>query len=170
MTTYMLMSLIYLMNLKSLILAKIYSLKFQRTRLPRGPFVLKVPSQLLHTLYIQKWRKPLRVLWLGLYAFTAKSLGSTPGQGTKILQVRWIMSGLTHVWVFATPWTAACQTSLSFTASRSSLKLMSIELMMTSNHLILCCPPSPPALNLSQGLFQWVGSSYKVAKVLELHL
>ena len=68
MTTYMLMSLIYLMNLKSLILAKIYSLKFQRTRLPRGPFVLKVPPQLLHTLYIQKWRKPLRVLWLGLYS------------------------------------------------------------------------------------------------------
>lgn len=43
MTTYMLMSLIYLKSLKSLILAKISSLKFQRTRLPRGPFVLKVP-------------------------------------------------------------------------------------------------------------------------------
>ena len=41
---------------------------------------------------------------------------------------------------FATPWTAACQASLSFTISRSLLKLMSIELVMPSNYLILCCP------------------------------
>ena len=39
-----------------------------------------------------------------------------------------------------TPWTAAHQASLSFTISRSFLKLMSIELVMPSNHLILCCP------------------------------
>ena len=39
-----------------------------------------------------------------------------------------------------TPWTAACQSSLSFTISWSLLKLMSIELMMPPNHLILCCP------------------------------
>ena len=42
--------------------------------------------------------------------------------------------------LFATPWTAACQASLSITNSRSSPKLMSIELVMPSNHLILCCP------------------------------
>ena len=42
--------------------------------------------------------------------------------------------------LFATPWTAAHQTSLSITNSRSLLKLMSIELVMPSNHLILCCP------------------------------
>ena len=42
--------------------------------------------------------------------------------------------------LLATPWTAARQTSLSFTFSRSLLKLMSIELMIPSNHLILCCP------------------------------
>ena len=40
----------------------------------------------------------------------------------------------------ATPWTAARQASLSITNSRSLLKLMSIELVMPSNHLILCCP------------------------------
>ena len=40
----------------------------------------------------------------------------------------------------ATPWTAAHQASLSFTIYRSLLKLMSIELVMSSNHLILCCP------------------------------
>ena len=39
----------------------------------------------------------------------------------------------------ATPWTAACQASLSFTISQSLLQLMSTELMMTSKHLILCC-------------------------------
>ena len=39
-----------------------------------------------------------------------------------------------------TPWIAACQTSLSFTISQSSLKLISVESVMPSNHLILCCP------------------------------
>ena len=47
---------------------------------------------------------------------------------------------LSHVWLFATPWTAACQASLSIRNSWSLLKLMSIELVMTSNHLILCWP------------------------------
>ena len=42
------------------------------------------------------------------------------------------------VWLFATPWTAACQASLSFTISQSLLKLKSIESMMPPNHLILC--------------------------------
>ena len=45
-----------------------------------------------------------------------------------------------HVRLFATPWTAACQPSLSFTISQSLLKLMSIELMMPFSHLILCHP------------------------------
>ena len=47
---------------------------------------------------------------------------------------------LSRVWLFVTPWTVANQASLSFTISRSLLKLMSIELLMPSNHLILCCP------------------------------
>ena len=47
---------------------------------------------------------------------------------------------LSHVRLFATPWTAARQASMSITNSRSLLRLMSIELMMPSNHLILCCP------------------------------
>ena len=56
--------------------------------------------------------------------------------------------------LFLTPWTAAHHTSLSFTISWSLLKLMSTELLMPSNHLILSSP-SPPALNVSQnqGLF-----------------
>ena len=47
---------------------------------------------------------------------------------------------LSHVPLFATLWTAAHQTSLSFTNTRSLLKLMSIESVIPSNHLILCCP------------------------------
>ena len=47
---------------------------------------------------------------------------------------------LSHVRLFATPWTTACQASLSITNSWSSLRLMSIESVMPSSHLILCCP------------------------------
>ena len=47
---------------------------------------------------------------------------------------------LSHAWLFESPWTAARQASLSITNSRSSLKLMSIEYVMPSSHLILCCP------------------------------
>ena len=50
------------------------------------------------------------------------------------------VQSLSHVWLFATPWTAAGQASLCFTVSRSLLKLMSIESAMLSNCLILCCP------------------------------
>ena len=51
-----------------------------------------------------------------------------------------VVQSLSHVWLFETPWTAARQASLSFTVSRSLFKLMSIESMMPSNHLILCHP------------------------------
>ena len=50
------------------------------------------------------------------------------------------VQSLSCVWLFVTPWTAACQVSLSITNSRSSLKLISIESVMPSNHLILCHP------------------------------
>ena len=45
-----------------------------------------------------------------------------------------------RVQLFSTPWTAACQASLSITNSQSLLKLMSVESVMPSNHFILCCP------------------------------
>ena len=53
---------------------------------------------------------------------------------------------LNHVQLFATPWTAACQSVLSITNSWSLLKLMSTELVMPSNHLILCCPLLLPSV------------------------
>ena len=60
---------------------------------------------------------------------------------------------LSHVQFFATPWIAACQASLPITNSRSSLKLMIIELVMPSRHLILCrplllLPPIPPSIRV----------------------
>ena len=53
-----------------------------------------------------------------------------------------VVQSLSCVQLFATPWTAACQASLSFTISLSLLKLMPIDSMMPSNHLILCHPPT----------------------------
>ena len=60
---------------------------------------------------------------------------------------------LSHVWLFATPWITACQASLSITNSRSSPKLMSIESVMPSSHLILChllllLPPIPSSIRV----------------------
>ena len=50
------------------------------------------------------------------------------------------VQSLSHVWLFVTPWTTAHQASLSITNSQSLLKLMFIESVMPSNHLILCHP------------------------------
>ena len=59
--------------------------------------------------------------------------------------VSWVQS-LTHVQLFVTPWTAACQASLSITNSWSLLKLISIESVNPSNHLILFCSLLPPSI------------------------
>ena len=59
------------------------------------------------------------------------------------LSTQWFLSSvqsLSRVQLFVTPWTAACQASLSITNSQNLPKLMSIESVMPSNHLILCCP------------------------------
>ena len=50
------------------------------------------------------------------------------------------VQSLSRVWLFVIPWTAAHQASLSITNSRNLFKLMVIESVMSSNHLILCCP------------------------------
>ena len=86
---------------------------------------------------------------------------------------RWTYSSVqsfSHVRLFATPWIAACQASLSITSSQSSLKLMSIELAMPSSSRIPCrpcssCPQSVPASGsfpMSQ-LFTWSGQSTGVS-------
>ena len=63
------------------------------------------------------------------------------------------VQSLSHVWLFVTPWIAACQASLSITNSLSLLKLMPIESVMPSSHLILChplllLPPIPPSIRV----------------------
>ena len=79
---------------------------------------------------------------------------------------------LSHVPLFAIPWTAARQASMSTTNSQTMLKFMSIESVMPSSCLILLLSPSPPAFNFCQhqGLFQGVSSLHQVVKVLELQL
>ena len=79
---------------------------------------------------------------------------------------------------FCDPIDWALQTSLSFTISQSLLKLMYIESMVPSNHLILCHPLllltsvflKTRVFSNELALFQWVGSFHQVAKVLELQL
>ena len=70
-----------------------------------------------------------------------------------ILRMFSSVQSLSCVWLFATPWIAARQASLSITNSQSSLKLTSIELVMPSSHLILCrplllLPPIPPSIRV----------------------
>ena len=77
---------------------------------------------------------------------------------------------LSHVHLFAAPWTAARQASLYITSSQSLLKLMFIELVVSSNHFILCCPllllpsifPSIRAFQMSQ-LFTSGGRSIGIS-------
>ena len=71
---------------------------------------------------------------------------------TQVVQISSVQS-LSPVWLSATPWITAHQASLSITNSRSLLKLMSIESVMPSNHLILCrplllLPPIPPSIRV----------------------
>ena len=79
-----------------------------------------------------------------------------------------VVQSLSPVWLFATPWTAAHQPSLSFTIFQSLFKLMSTESVMPSKHLIICCPflllPSSfPNITVFSQLFtsgrQSIGSS-----------
>ena len=78
------------------------------------------------------------------------------------------VQSLSRVRLFATPWIAARQASLSITNSRSSLRFTSIESVMPSSHLILChplflMPPIPPNIKV-------FSTSHEVAKVLEFQL
>ena len=69
------------------------------------------------------------------------------------------VQSLSHFWLFVTPWTASCQTSLSITNSQSLLKLMSVESVMPSSHLILCRPLLLlPSIFPSIRVFSWCES------------
>ena len=74
------------------------------------------------------------------------------------------VQSLSHVWLFVTPWTAACQTPLSSTICWTSDKFMSIQSVLLSNHPILCHSLLLPSIFPSIRVFS------DVAKVLELQL
>ena len=114
------------------------------------PYVLQ-PARLLCP-----WDSPGKNTGVGCH-FLLQGLILTEGSNQGLLHCRKIFYCLSHretlhiqecssvqsfsrVWLFATPWTAACQASLSITNSRSQPKPMSIESVMPSNHLILCPP------------------------------
>ena len=88
-----------------------------------------------------------------------------------ILDISYCCSVTKSCPTLATLWTAAGQASLSFTVSWGLLKFMSIESVIVSNQLILCCPLLlPSSISQHQSLFQGVGSSHQVAKMLNLQL
>ena len=115
------------------------------------------PHGLQHTKFLHPWDFP----------------GKSTGVGWHFLPCQYSFSAvqsLSRVWLFATPCTAACQSSLSVTNSRGSLRLTSIESVMPSCHLILCSillllPPILPASEsfpMSQ-FFTWGGQSIGVS-------
>ena len=94
-------------------------------------------------------------LWLNLrlLQWQADSLPLSHQGRPKVLVQFSSVQSLSHVQLFATPWTPARQASLSITNSQSPPKPMSIESVMPSNHLILCCPllllpPIPPSIRV----------------------
>ena len=94
------------------------------------------------------------------------------GKEKKVLFVSHSVQSLSCVQLFVTPWTAACQAFLSIINSWRMLKLMSIESVMPSNHLILCCPLLLlPSIFPSIRVFSNESVLHiQVAKILELQL
>ena len=85
-----------------------------------------------------------------------------------------VVQWLSPVQLFGTPWTAASHASLSFPIPLDLLKLMSIELMMPSSHLILCCPllllsSISPSIRVFRSGFQSIGASAS-ASVLPMNI
>ena len=92
----------------------------------------------------------IRPMSLASPALQADSLSLEPTGKPSVSQSVQLLS---RVWLFATPWIAAHQASVSITNSRSLLRLLSIVSVMPSSHLILCCPllllpPTPPSIRV----------------------
>ena len=96
--------------------------------------------------------------WMGL--IKERSLPQC-GQQISVLNF-FVVQSLSHVWLFATSWTASCQASLSLTISQRLPKFMSIKSVMLSNHLILCHPLL---------LLPWIFSSIRIfSNELAVHI
>ena len=117
-------------------------------------FTVSIPSICTSALWVQY---PVFVTSWVSPGLTRASDCSLMAARWQILFLSWIpfssVQSLSRVQLFATPWITACQASLSITNSRSLPKLMSIELVMPSSHLILCRPillppPIPPSIRV----------------------
>ena len=110
----------------------------------QNPFLIKLNKFKKEGNFSNWWRTSMKNLWVQFNS----------------------VQSLSRVWLFATPWIAARQASLSITISRSSLRFTFIESVMPSSHLILCCPfsccpqslPASESFPMSQ-LFTWGGQS-----------
>ena len=83
------------------------------------------------------------------------------------------VQSLSHVQLFANPWTTACQATLSITNSQSSLTQTHVHWVgdaIQPSHPLSSLSPTTFNLSQHQGLFKWVSSSHQVVKVLELQL
>ena len=131
--------------------------------LPRMWLIRWISRQTTYSLDIQ----PLLFNTLKIQTVTKVSVSSIERTILQFSSVRL----LSRVQLFATPWTAVHQASLSITNSQSLPKLMSIESVMPSNHLIPCRPLLLlPSIFPSIGVFSRVGPLHQVTKVLELQL
>ena len=131
---------------------------FERIHLQCGrpgfdPWIGKMPwrRERLHS-SILAWRIPgvtKNQTWLSNFHFHFQCLKHKRVRSLQFSSVQL----LSRVWLFGTPWIAARQASLSITNSQSSPRLTSIESVMPSSHLILCCPlllppPIPPSIRV----------------------
>ena len=91
------------------------------------------------------WRRLLRIPWIAKRS-NQSILEEISPESLEGLMLKLLVKSLSSVRLFVTPWTAACQASLSIMNSQSLLKLMSFESVMPSNHLTLYCPLLLPSI------------------------
>ena len=126
--------------------------KFWQNQKPGYSRLLKCSTISSNLMWVKVWA-PCQVNKLSSYLLHFwKKYVLKFSPGLKPLQFSSVQS-LSHVWLFATPWIAARQASLSITNSRSSLKFTSIKSVMPSSHLILyrpllLLPPFPPSIRV----------------------
>ena len=136
--------------------------KFQRREMDRGAWRSTVYGVTNSQIWLSDWAHThLTVDWQSL---------SVNSLNVDIYMFSSVQS-ISHVWLFAIPWTTACQASLSISNFQSPPKPTSIESVMPSNHLILCCPLLLLlSIFPSIRVFSNVNSLHQVAKVLEFQI
>ena len=159
-------------------LLKLMSIEFE---MPSNNHVLCQPLLLLPSTFpsirVFSNESVLRIKWPKNWSFSFIIRPSNKYSGLISFKIDYLLGmfssvqSLSRVPLFVTPWTAACQASLSPTISQSLLKLMSFESVMPSNHLILCHPLLLlPSTFPASGSFLMSQLFASMAKVLEFQL